>query len=185
MSPKEHDILSKATELFNAFGYTSVGIDRIINESNVAKMTFYKYFPSKDNLITRCLEERASSVQNSILNSLDNIQNPADKLKGIFDWHEKWTSQDDFHGCMFVKAIDELPYHQESKNIVIQHKLWLTNLIHTLLPENIQNSKVLSLQIRMLLDGAIINENTFRDQLALPTAWQYVQNQLIKHTPEK
>ncbi|NJK45279.1 MAG: helix-turn-helix transcriptional regulator, partial [Pleurocapsa sp. SU_196_0] len=28
-----------------------MGVDRIIAESGVAKMTFYKHFPSKDDLI--------------------------------------------------------------------------------------------------------------------------------------
>ena len=45
MSKKE-DIINTALELFNQIGYNATGVDKIIAESNVAKMTFYKYFPS-------------------------------------------------------------------------------------------------------------------------------------------
>ncbi len=50
MSKKE-DIIVTALDLFNRHNYSSVGVDRIISESGVAKMTFYKYFPSKENLM--------------------------------------------------------------------------------------------------------------------------------------
>ncbi|EOZ2059388.1 TetR/AcrR family transcriptional regulator, partial [Acinetobacter baumannii] len=43
MSKKE-DIINTALELFNQIGYNATGVDKIIAESNVAKMTFYKYF---------------------------------------------------------------------------------------------------------------------------------------------
>lgn len=41
---KKNDILTTATRLFNQHSFVSVGIDRIIDESQVAKMTFYKHF---------------------------------------------------------------------------------------------------------------------------------------------
>ncbi|SSR84832.1 Putative transcriptional regulator [Acinetobacter baumannii] len=57
MSKKE-DIINTALELFNQIGYNATGVDKIIAESNVAKMTFYKYFPSKESLIMECLHHR-------------------------------------------------------------------------------------------------------------------------------
>ena len=48
---KRETIITTATSLFNQKSYTSIGVDRIIAESNVAKMTFYKYFSSKEALI--------------------------------------------------------------------------------------------------------------------------------------
>ncbi|WP_368579029.1 TetR/AcrR family transcriptional regulator [Acinetobacter pittii] len=54
-NPKEQTIRSTAIRLFNQEIYTAVGIDRIIAESGVSKMTVYKYFNSKENLIVKCL----------------------------------------------------------------------------------------------------------------------------------
>jgi AcrR family transcriptional regulator len=44
-------ILKVAGRLFYAEGYRAVGIDRVLAEADVAKATFYKHFPSKDDLI--------------------------------------------------------------------------------------------------------------------------------------
>jgi AcrR family transcriptional regulator len=44
-------IVSTAGRLFYAEGYRAIGIDRVIAEADVAKATFYRHFPSKDDLI--------------------------------------------------------------------------------------------------------------------------------------
>jgi AcrR family transcriptional regulator len=44
-------ILNVAGPLFYREGYRAIGIDRVIAEADVAKATFYKHFPSKDDLI--------------------------------------------------------------------------------------------------------------------------------------
>ena len=50
-------ILATAFRLFYAQGLRAAGIDTIIAESGVAKATFYKYFPAKDDLILAYLEK--------------------------------------------------------------------------------------------------------------------------------
>ena len=50
-------ILATAFRLFYAQGFRAAGIDTIIAESGVAKATFYKYFPAKDDLILAYLEK--------------------------------------------------------------------------------------------------------------------------------
>jgi len=44
-------ILNVAGPLFYREGYRAIGVDRVIAEADVAKATFYKHFPSKDDLI--------------------------------------------------------------------------------------------------------------------------------------
>jgi AcrR family transcriptional regulator len=48
-------ILQVAGPLFYREGYRAIGIDRVIAEADVAKATFYKHFPSKDDLIVACI----------------------------------------------------------------------------------------------------------------------------------
>src|SRR5262245_62741191 len=55
-------ILETADRLFNQDGIRSVGIDRIIAEAEVAKMSLYKHFPSKDDLILAVLAYREQAV---------------------------------------------------------------------------------------------------------------------------
>ncbi len=81
MSKKE-DIINTALDLFNQIGYNATGVDKIIAESNVAKMTFYKYFPSKESLIMECLHHRNINIQNSIYEKL-NLHPDAEPLERI------------------------------------------------------------------------------------------------------
>ena len=71
MSEKKQDILTAAGKLFNEYGFVNVGVDKIISESQVAKMTFYKYFPSKSDLIEACLIERDKLVRDGVLRSIN------------------------------------------------------------------------------------------------------------------
>ena len=85
MSKKE-DIITTALNLFNRHNYSSIGIDRIINESGVAKMTFYKYFPSKESLIEECLSRRNKSIQQAIEQQLNQIDEGdyLGKIKAVY-----------------------------------------------------------------------------------------------------
>src|SRR5688572_1362712 len=57
-SPARRRLLDTATRLFYTEGIRAVGIDRIIAEAGVAKATFYKHFPSKDELVVAYIEEQ-------------------------------------------------------------------------------------------------------------------------------
>jgi len=56
-SPRER-ILDTAGELFYAEGIRAVGVDRVVDESGVARMTLYNQFGSKDGLVTAWLTRR-------------------------------------------------------------------------------------------------------------------------------
>jgi AcrR family transcriptional regulator len=55
-SPARQRILDAAFRLFYARGIRAVGVDTIIAESGVAKATFYKHFPAKDDLVVAYLD---------------------------------------------------------------------------------------------------------------------------------
>src|SRR3954447_11536840 len=55
-------ILETADRLFYQAGIRAVGIDRIIAQAGVAKMSLYKHFPSKDDLILAVLKHREQAV---------------------------------------------------------------------------------------------------------------------------
>ena len=55
-SKKQH-IINTACKLFCEHGYQATGIDRVIEEAGIAKMTLYANFKSKEDLIHTCLRE--------------------------------------------------------------------------------------------------------------------------------
>ena len=62
-SPRDR-IIDVAGPLFYREGFRAIGVDRVIAEADVAKATFYKHFPSKDDLMAAWVlraEERSSA----------------------------------------------------------------------------------------------------------------------------
>jgi len=61
-SPKRDHLLACARRLFETEGFHTTGIDRVLSEAGVAKMTLYNNFGSKDGLIVAVLEEASDQM---------------------------------------------------------------------------------------------------------------------------
>lgn len=171
-SKKRQDIVDTAMRLFNQYGYVSVGVDRIIAESGVAKMTFYKFFPSKDDLIKETLITRDQLIREGINKAISQIskkeQTTTPHVDALFNWYDNWLNSDTFHGCMFIKASDEFGDNKELNGIIREHKDWLNQKIYEILEkDNAKASDNLAAQIGFLLDGAIINKSIYKDSDAI------------------
>jgi AcrR family transcriptional regulator len=104
---KRQQIVEVAYGLFKRAGFHATGIDRIIAEAGVAKMTMYRHFPSKDGLIVEVLEWRARRFGRQLDQLAEAAITPKQKIATIFDWYERWFEGPDFHGCLFQHAIAE------------------------------------------------------------------------------
>ena len=104
--PARERILATASRLFYREGLRATGIDRIIAESGVAKMSFYRHFPSKADLVRAFLEARhqtwmawfAAAVEKRL-----ETQGFA-ALAGALG---EWFAQPDFRGCAFINTVAE------------------------------------------------------------------------------
>src|SRR3954470_19447856 len=103
-------ILDTAYELFSKHGTRAVGVDRIIDEAGTAKMTLYRNFASKDELIVAFLEEREARWTHGWLRAeVERRESaPAARLLAIFDVFGEWFALDDFEGCSFINVMLEL-----------------------------------------------------------------------------
>lgn len=59
---KLHQIANTAQELFKKYGFRRVSVEEICRESGVSKMTFYKYFKNKTELVKHLLEKMFSDA---------------------------------------------------------------------------------------------------------------------------
>jgi AcrR family transcriptional regulator len=121
MSKKE-DIINTALNLFNSHSYNSIGVDRIISESGVAKMTFYKYFPSKAKLIEECLVTRNQNLQQSLEATIAACD-PSDYLshiRAIFEWYHAW-----FHTRILMVVCSKRQLKKFQKFILLRYSLQL------------------------------------------------------------
>src|SRR6185295_8231158 len=83
-------ILETAYELFSRHGTRAVGVDRIIAECGIAKMTLYRNFASKDELILAFLQRRDELWTRAWLQAEAQRRGvtPAQRLLAIFDTFE-------------------------------------------------------------------------------------------------
>jgi AcrR family transcriptional regulator len=102
-------ILDAAYDLFSRAGVRAIGVDTITAEADVAKMTLYRNFASKNDLALAFLQLREERwtvgwVQNEVL---QRGATPAGRLLAIFEIFSEWFARDDFEGCAFVTSLLE------------------------------------------------------------------------------
>jgi AcrR family transcriptional regulator len=103
-------ILDAAYDLFSRQGIRAVGIDAIIAQSGVARMTLYRHFGSKDELVLAFLEQREDTwTKNWLQAEVERSATaPADRLLAIFDTFDDWFRRPDFEGCSFINVMLEI-----------------------------------------------------------------------------
>jgi AcrR family transcriptional regulator len=99
-------ILETAYDLFSRSGTRAVGVDTIIAESGVAKMTLYRNFASKDDLILEFLRQRDERWTRAWLQAevTEREERPGARMLAIFDVFGEWFERDDFEGCAFINV---------------------------------------------------------------------------------
>lgn len=153
LSPAER-ILVTAHGLFYRDGIRATGIDRVIEESGVAKKTFYKYYPSKNDLIIAFLEFRH---RNWMAWFEAAVARNGSTPEALVPAMAEWFSSDGYRGCAFINAVVEvgttLP---EAADISRRHKQDMTCVIRNLLPASSRTAKADARALAMAVDGAII-----------------------------
>jgi len=116
-------ILETAERLFYRDGYRAVGVDTIIAESGVAKMTLYRHFGSKDELIAAFLERANHQLLEWIEGLITPQADPAAALVAVFEGVAKLASSPECLGCAFVGAAAEFPEPEHpGHRVALGHK---------------------------------------------------------------
>jgi AcrR family transcriptional regulator len=102
-------VLSTAYTLFCRQGVQATGIDRIVAEAGVAKMTLYRHFRSKEELVLAVLDLREELWSNRwlIAEARRRGDTPSEQLLAIFDLFDGWFHQPDYEGCLLNNVLLE------------------------------------------------------------------------------
>ena len=156
---KRRHIVETAYVLFKRHGFHATGIDRIIADAQIAKMTMYRHFPSKDGLIVAVLDHRASRFERQLDRLAERVATPEQKIMTIFDWYERWFQRPDFHGCLFAHALAEFgdPDHAVFKAALGQ-KNSLKQRMRLILEPTVAgpSAEGIAATLLMLLEGATL-----------------------------
>lgn len=155
--PARERILVTAHELFYRDGIRATGIDRIIAESGVTKVTFYRHFPSKDELIRAFLDYRHGRWMAWFVDALGRHGARAGGgLAPLAEAMAEWFSDPGFRGCAFINTVAEvggaLP---DTVEIAQRHKQDMVQVIAELLPPG-PRREATAQAAALAVDGATI-----------------------------
>ncbi len=153
-------VIRAAYALFSRYGTRAVGVDTIIAHANVAKMTLYRNFASKDELILEFLRRREALWTHGWLQHEVNLRrtDPADRLLAIFDVFSEWFAQPDFDGCSFIITLMEItdldsPVREAGIQYLAGIRRWLRELASA---AGIDDPDGFANQWHILMKGAIV-----------------------------
>ena len=152
-------ILETADRLFYREGVRAVGIDRIIAEAGVAKMSLYKHFPSKDDLILAVLKHREQGVLEFFRSAMERHGKKAkNPLRAFFAALKEFLESPGFRGCPFQNAAVELadPAHPGTE-FVRGHKQRFSEFLRGLVEVTVGKAAAkVAPAVTILVEGALV-----------------------------
>ena len=153
--PARQRVLLTACRLFYEDGIRATGIDRVIAESAVTKVTFYRHFASKNELVCAHLAHRHEAWMAWFAEAL--ARNAATTpLAPVGAALAEWLRDEGFRGCAFLNGVSELgDALPDVMAITRQHKAEMTAAIEALLPAAPGRAS-LARAAALAVDGAIV-----------------------------
>lgn len=150
-------ILQTAHDLFYRDGIRATGIDKIIKHAGVTKVTFYRHFPSKDDLVRAFLKFRHERWMGWFSDSLAReMAVKHDFATALCTTLNEWFCDESFRGCAFINTAVELAGAlPESLTMAQNHKQKMTDVLAQYLGDS-EIGRHKAEMTAMLIDGAIV-----------------------------
>ena len=153
-------ILDAAYELFSRAGVRAIGVDTITAEADVAKMTLYRNFASKNELALAflALREERWTVGWVQAEANSRADTPAGRLLAIFEIFGEWFARDDFEGCAFVTSLLEFDDRDDPvRQACVTHLATIRAFVRELATEaGVDDPERFAGQWHILMKGSIV-----------------------------
>ncbi|ACZ86755.1 TetR/AcrR family transcriptional regulator [Streptosporangium roseum] len=158
-------LLDTAEELFYAEGIRVVGVEQILAVSKVGRASFYRHFPSKDDLVVAMLERRDLRWREWLA---ERVAAHGGGPLAVFDALAERFARADFRGCAFINTmIESADPGSPAHRVATDHKSRVTDYVESLLvTAGHRDSATLARQLVMLMDGAIVT--ALRERSVVP-----------------
>ncbi len=122
-------LLSTAMEIFYADGIRTVGVDRIIAEAGVTKATFYRHFPSKEDLVLAYLRTAHTAIRHELDAAAENASG-FDLVWIVAGGVAQDVCRPGFRGCAFINAGAEYADPASPvRQMVQEHRDWFQQFL--------------------------------------------------------
>ncbi len=120
--PKER-LFQTAARLFYQHGYRAIGVDTIASESGIGKMTLYRHYPSKDDLIVAFLKQSDQDFWEYFEQGTKDAAGAREKLQAFFRALQEYVTSPACYGCPFINAASEYPEADHAGHrVAVEHK---------------------------------------------------------------
>jgi len=124
--PRER-LLRTASAIFYRDGIHAVGVDRIVAEAGVTRATFYRHFPSKEDLVTAYLQLEDATIRGFFSAAAPIATGPRDLIALVIDGIAADVRENHTRGCPFINAAAEYPDADSAvRRTVRSHRDWFT-----------------------------------------------------------
>ncbi|MFD7859176.1 TetR/AcrR family transcriptional regulator [Streptomyces microflavus] len=161
--PTRQRLLEAAARCFYADGVAATGIDTIIAEAGVSRVSLYNNFSSKAGLVRAYLDVRHEEWLGLYQTRLEHAAGPREGVLAVFDAyadHASFAYERGFRGCGLLNAAAELPAGDEGRAVVRAHKEKVERLIadhlEQLMPNRPDEARATAEQLSFLLEGAMV-----------------------------
>ncbi|MBO9123823.1 MULTISPECIES: TetR/AcrR family transcriptional regulator [unclassified Rhizobium] len=160
------DLLAKVGDIFYANGTYLVGMAELIKHLQTTRVTFYRHFASKEEMIVAYLQQRDAAVRDQLADVVGGRRGTAAALD-VFSNLEQKTSAENFRGCAFFLAAIENPQSAKIQSAARSHKDFLKSFFLSLMQKP---DEALAEQLLLLYEGALASSALRREAGAAATA---------------
>lgn len=151
-------ILGVANELFYADGIRATSADRIIDRVGITKVTFYRHFRTKSNLVVAYLERQAAG-ERAWMEGLCDTADPLGSLRALAGDLGAASCGPGFRGCAFINAAAEFSDGDDPVRAVVDaHRRWTLGwFADVAAAAEVRDTEATARQLMLLRDGAMVN----------------------------
>ena len=152
-------LVDAATELFYAEGLRAVSVDKVIERAGTTKVTFYRHFKSKDDLVVAHLELRAELEREGISTAVAHAAgDPGRGFELIAEALGAMACLPGFRGCPFINAAAEYPDPTSAvRRVVDEHRAWCRAAFADMVaPLRLPDPHAVADDLMLIRDGAMV-----------------------------
>ena len=172
MTTHRQQILDTAARLFASQGYLDTGINQLIDESEVARRTFYHHFPSKEDLGAAYLEGRSEEWLAVLRDAVESRRSAAGVVRGIFEKVEEVAKATKFRGCSMLNMAAEFAQSNSAMRARVKRAKEAQSALIADVLGAMGVSNATARQVDVLLEGALVSAGAHLDVQPIRTAMQ-------------
>lgn len=152
--------MSTADDLLYSEGIARTGVQRILEEADVARATLYGNFTGKEGLVEAYLEQRHDDTLTAITAEIGGATTPDEIFEAFLAVGERRSQATGFRGCAFSLAVAEMPEDGSvARRWAATHKGALKQLLVDSLAAltTAEAADAVAEELMVLYDGALLS----------------------------